>query len=149
MDIIGEGPHRQVLEDLIKELGFQDRVFLIGKKTKEEISTFYLQSGIFVLPSLQESYGIVLVEALSFGLPIISTKLIPSGSDFINKHDETGLIVPPKNPKAIADSILKISKNYDFFSANAKNRYESFFTKNKMIQTFIETYQNLLKSPYI
>ncbi|WP_104696969.1 MULTISPECIES: glycosyltransferase [unclassified Helicobacter] len=144
LEIVGDGIYKQTLQDLIKRLNLQNRVFLVGKKTKEEISSFYAQSGIFVLPSLQESYGIVLVEALSFGLPIISTKLIPSGSDFINQDGKTGLVVPPKDPRAIANSILKISKNYDFFSINARCRYEKLFTKNQMIQTLVDTYHKLI-----
>ena len=113
----------------------------MGKKSKEELIDFYQSASFFVLPSLQESYGIVLVEALSFGLPLISTKLIPSGSDYINQNGLTGFVVPPKDPYSIAKSILQIQKNYSYFSQNAKKRYEDFFTKEKMILSLYEAYK--------
>lgn len=137
----GDERYKAKLQNLIQSLQLEHRVFLVGPKKKEELLEFYAKSKYFVLPSLQESYGIVLVEALSFGLPCVSTKLKPSGSDFINQHQSTGLVIEPKDPKAIAKAILEIEKNYDLYSNNAKKRYVENFQLQTMIHAFEATYQ--------
>lgn len=146
--IIGDGKpnYKQQLQTLINSLRLQDRVFLFGAKTQEELKTIYQQANCFVLSSLQESYGIVLLEAMSSGLPLVCTKLSPSGSDWINQNKETGYVIPPKNPQAIAQAILEIQKNYERLSKEAKKRFQSFFTKEKMIQDIIVLYEKILIS---
>lgn len=140
--IAGEGSktYTSKLLNLIKQLHLENRVFLVGKKTDKELENFYACAKYFVLPSTQESYGIVLVEAMSFGLPCICTNLKPSGMSFINQHNLTGKVIEPKNPNAIAKAILEISSQYDFYSKNAKNRYLQHFTKEKMIESFYKIY---------
>ncbi len=130
---------------LIQENNLGKKVFLLGKIERSDLAYFYKKSHIFVLPSLQESYGLVLVESMCAGLPIISTKLSPSGVDWVNQDGVSGIIVPPKNAKAIADAVIKIEQNYDFFSKNAYSRFREHFTQDKMIDSIIHLYTNLLK----
>lgn len=146
--IIGDGKpnYKQQLQTLINSLKFQDRVFLPGAKTQEELKTIYQQANCFVLPSLQESYGIVLLEAMASGLPLVCTKLSPSGSDWINQNGDTGFVIPPKDPQAIAQAILKIQEEYERLSKKARNRFQSFFTKEKMIEATIDLYSIVYNS---
>ncbi|RDU72128.1 glycosyltransferase [Helicobacter brantae] len=143
--IIGDGkPHYKLqLQTLINSLKLQDRVFLLGAKSQEKLKTFYQQANCFVLPSLQESYGIVLLEAMASGLPLVCTKLSPSGSDWINQDRRTGFVVPPKDPQAITQAILKIQEEYEGLSEKARNRFQSFFTKEKMIEITLSLYYSV------
>lgn len=137
--IVGDGKssYKHQLQILINSLKLQDRVFLLGAKDQEELKTIYQQANCFVLPSLQESYGIVLLEAMASGLPLVCTKLSPSGSDWINQEGDTGHVVPPKNPQAIAQAILQIQDSHKRLSKNAKARYLSLFKKKNMIKNII------------
>ncbi|MDU7692952.1 MAG: glycosyltransferase [Helicobacter sp.] len=144
LEIIGSGEEYAALDAQIKANNLQNRVFLSGAKNRDEIAKCYKNANYFVLASLQESYGIVLVEALCFGLPIICTNLALSGSSFINQHKMTGLLVDPKNSTQIANAIIEISQNYDFYAKNARARFGELFTKDKMIDKTIALYQDLL-----
>lgn len=140
----GSGKLEDNINSLIIENKLQDRVILMGKINRDNLQYYYSNCHIFVLPSIQESYGIVLIEAMSFAKPVICTKLFPSGNDWINQNDKTGLVVESKNPKAIADAIKKIETNYNYYANNAYNRYLEEFTQDKMIDSIINLYNKIL-----
>lgn len=141
----GEGALHGDLKGLIKRLNLQNKVFLLGKIERENLAAIYLNSFIFVLPSIQESYGIVLLEAMSVGKPVICTHLSPSGSDWINQHESSGIVVPPKNHRAIAEAIWRISRDYEYFSRNAKQRFEAGFRLETMIDSLYGLYLRAAK----
>lgn len=144
--IIGDGKeqYKYQLQALINSLNLKDRVFLLGAKSQGELKDIYPQANCFVLPSLQESYGIVLLEAMAFGLPLICTQLSPSGSDWINQDGKTGFAIPSKDPKAIAKAILKIQEKYTYFSQNSLNRYNQVFRADQMLDLVQSLYKKLL-----
>lgn len=100
----GEPDYFLRLSKIINDLDLQKRVIFHGHiSDKVGLAQFYQQADIFVLPSLMEGFGIVLLEAMSFGLPIIATKVgaIPE----IIKDGKNGLLVPPADPLALAKAI--------------------------------------------
>lgn len=142
----GDGVLKNKLTQLIARLHLQKKVILLGAIPREQLHFYYAQCQIFVLSSIQESYGVVLLEAMSFGKPVISTKLTPSGSDWVNQHGYSGLVVPPRNPQAIANAVLEIEKNYAFFSNNAKSRFMAYFTQEKMIDSLYNLYMQIYEA---
>jgi len=88
--ILGDGPLREDLENLIKQNGLQNRVFLPG--TTREIAKEYQQAQIFALPSLYESFGLATAEAMSFGLPTIGFADCPGTNELI-VNEENGILV--------------------------------------------------------
>lgn len=143
--IIGDGKsnYKQQLQELINSLNLQNRIFLLGAKSQDELKIIYQKANCFVLPSLQESYGIVLLEAMASRLPIVCTKLSPSGSDWINQDGKTGYVISPKDPQAIAQAILQIQAEYEKLSENSKNRFQKHFTLNAMLKSTIHLYKSL------
>ena len=144
----GEGELKEELSELIKKEKLEKKVKLIGKIKDEDLGSYYYASDLFVLPSIEktEAFGIVQIEAMSFGKPIIATKIKGSGVDWVNEHGVSGLNVEPKNPKAIADAILLLTKDemtYKSFSKNAKERFEKLFTLDKMIDNILNVYKSL------
>jgi glycosyltransferase involved in cell wall biosynthesis len=104
---------------------------------------------LFCLPSVSrnEAFGLVLVEALYFGKPLVTTNVEGSGMNYVNKHNETGLIVPPKNSKALAEAINTILSNeklYEKFSKNALERFKEFEIDSVADKT-LNLYQEVLK----
>ena len=113
LDIVGDGPNRDEYEKLSKELGLEEIVKFHGLKTKLEIAEFMRNSDFFVQPSLYETFGVVYIEAMACGKPIIATQLSVL-REKINK--ETGILVPPKDTEALTDAINYMLDHYQEYS---------------------------------
>lgn len=105
--IVGDGPELARTRRLAERLGVEDRVSFLG--SLDSVSTLrneYASASVFCLPSLQEGFGIVLLEAMSHGLPIVATHCgaIPE----VAPHGETSLLVPPRDPDALAHALVRI-----------------------------------------
>lgn len=102
--IVGDGPLRSELEERARPLG--GRVVFVGEISDAERAAYYHAADVFLFPGTNrgESYGIVQVEAMATGTPSISTEL-GTGTSWVNRHAETGLVVPPRDPQALADAI--------------------------------------------
>lgn len=149
--IAGEGSERKKLEKIIDEKKLKQKVFLMGKIDDYIKDQLFQISDVFVLSSIfkTEAFAIVQVEAMSYGIPIISTKIHGSGVDWVNKNNETGFIVPIKDPVAISSMIVKLFSSEDLlnkFKLNSKLRFNNEFTKKVMIDNLIKKYGNLLES---
>ncbi len=144
----GEGELKEELLKLIKKEGLDKKVKLVGKIKDEDLGSYYYASDLFVLPSIEktEAFGIVQIEAMNFGKPVIATKIKGSGVDWVNEYGVSGLNVEPKNPKAIAEAIYLLTKSeetYKKFSQNAKKRFEKLFTLETMINNILNIYKSL------
>ncbi len=104
--IIGEGSQRKNLENLVKELNLQSKVKFLGEIPNQEIPQHLAEASCFVLPSLKEGFGIVILEAMAAGVPVIATNV--GGIPDIVENGNTGILVEPKNPSQVADAINKI-----------------------------------------
>ncbi len=124
--ILGEGPNRADLEKLVLELGLGDDVALPGFDENPYSAMHHATA--FVLSSLYEGFGNVLVEALAVGTPVISTRC-PVGPDEIIADGVTGLLVPPADVQALAQAMLTVlgdSELQRHLSANGPGRAADF-----------------------
>ncbi len=147
--IIGKGPLEARLKRLAKRWGIENRIIWIGKVDKRDLVSFYHACDLLILPSISnnEAFGIVQLEAFACGKPVISTDL-PTGISSVNLHQKTGLIVPPKDSKALAREINRLLKSPDLrekYGQYAKKRVEKEFTKELMTQRVLKLYQELIK----
>jgi len=101
--IVGEGPERATLEALVEQLALHDDVSLPG--FTKNIASEYRRADLFVCSSRTEGFGNVIVEALSFGLPVVSTAC-PHGPAEILDGGRYGILAPVDDPHALAQSIL-------------------------------------------
>jgi rhamnosyl/mannosyltransferase len=146
--IVGEGPLRADLERVAREAGVADRVQLLGEIHNQQIVPYYLASDVFVLPSIarSEAFGIVQLEAMACGLPVINTAL-DSGVPFVSLHGVTGLTVPPAQPEALAAAIrdlLNAPERRLEFGRAARLRVETEFRKEVMAERMIALYTDVL-----
>ena len=95
LDIVGDGPYREVLEAMVKELGISESVIFHGQKSKEQLPAYYSDADVFLFPSRKEGMPNAVLEAMSYGLPIIMTPCQGSdelidGNGFVTKAQGFG-----------------------------------------------------------
>jgi rhamnosyl/mannosyltransferase len=104
--IAGDGPMRLEWERSAAVLGDAVHIRFLGDLQPSDLPGIYAGADVFVLPSTlrAEAFGIVLLEAMAAGLPCVTTEL-GTGTSFIVRHGETGLVVPPGDPQALSEAI--------------------------------------------
>lgn len=142
--IVGHGPLRKKLEDLSNELALSDKVVFAGGR--RDISQIMSSLDILVLSSLEEGLGNVLLEALACGRPVVATSV--GGVEEIIQDRVHGLLVPPKDPEALAQAILWMLKNEreaQEMAKRGKEKVEKYFTVDRMIEKTERLYDELIQ----
>ncbi|MDO6686281.1 MULTISPECIES: glycosyltransferase [unclassified Agarivorans] len=101
-EIYGDGEFKLALAELIKELGLQDSVYLMG--ATNQVKQVLVQGGVFVMSSYREGFPVAILEAQAIGLAVISYKT-QFGPEDIIQHEQTGLLVPLKDTTALAKAL--------------------------------------------
>ena len=143
----GTGPLHDGLTALIREKNLEDKVKLLGYVPDNEVYDYFGAADVFCLSSVKktEAFGIVQIEAMSCGVPVIATKIPGSGVPVVNEDGVSGINVEPGSAEAIASAVLRITSDRDSwktYSEGARNRYRTYFTKDKMISDCIELYHH-------
>ena len=107
--VAGDGPEKANYQKLVKKLDLEKNVSFVGYISNNTKKCFYKSIDIFVLPSRYESFGIVLLEAMSFKKPVIASDI--GGIPSIIKHKENGLLFESENTKDLADNLTLLMKN--------------------------------------
>ena len=140
--VVGDGPLRKKLEELSEGLGISGRVVFSG--AREDIPEVMHAIDLLVLTSLNEGLGRVLLEAMACGVPVVASRV--GGVPEIVIHGETGLLVPPADPRRTAEAILEVlndSEKAELFSRKGRKRAR-LFDVNRMIEKTEEVYRELL-----
>ncbi|MFT4204165.1 MAG: glycosyltransferase [Chitinophagaceae bacterium] len=145
----GKGPLQEEFEASIVQLGLSDKVFLVGRIEEEDLSSYFSVCDLFCLPSTErsEAFGIVQVEAMAYGKPLVATRIEGSGVSWVNEENVSGLNCEVENAKDLADKINTILGNTALvqqFGAGALKRYEDHFTQEKMVERMIPLYEKIL-----
>lgn len=107
--LVGDGPERRNLEDIVNDNGLQEKINFIGRVGNDDVPKYMSIADVFVLPSLSESFGMVNLEAMACGLPIVATRV--DGVPEVVKDGENGFLVEPGNPGQIAAKVIFLLKN--------------------------------------
>lgn len=145
--VIGDGPMRPSLEALARELGIADRVRFMGEVSNDELLAWYQACGALVLPSVsrQEAFGIVQLEAMACGRPVVSTDL-PTGVSWVNQHERTGLVVRAGDVAALRDALARLVCDADLreeLGRAARARVLNKFTAEQMRAAALSLYQEV------
>ncbi|HOZ53992.1 MAG TPA: glycosyltransferase, partial [Bacilli bacterium] len=136
LTIIGTGDYEEFYKSTAKELKLDDYVEFTGYVPNDKIHTYLEKSDILCVSSRRETFNIPLVEAMSCGIPGISTKC-GGPEEIITK--ETGLLVPLEDPKAFANAILKMHKNYKNYNPiKIKEYVRNKYDKEVVCKDFIK-----------
>ncbi len=139
----GRGPDLETLGELVRTLGIEDRVKLPGYIS--EPPKLYSIMDMFVLVSASESFGLVVVEAMSAGLPVIASR-VDAFPDIID-DGETGVLVPVRDPESLAralDAMLRDASKREELGARAKIVAERDYSTQRYVNDVHNLYQGLL-----
>ena len=125
LHIIGFGPSEKALKDLALELGLLNKtLFFEGKKEAEEVAAFMRNADVFVLPSFYETFGVVLIEALASGVPVVASKTGGVPEVFTPKE---GILIEPGNEEELLKALRFVLQNPQAFP---REKLRDFAVKN-------------------
>lgn len=124
LDIFGDGVEMQQITDKISKYNLNDKVNLHGFKTKELIAEYLQKAGLFVMTSLEESFGLVLIEAFAYGVPAIAFDSARGAREIINSSN--GILIKNRNLNTMAEAILLFGQRADKLSSGARRAALSY-----------------------
>jgi glycosyltransferase involved in cell wall biosynthesis len=147
--IVGDGPLRGFLEAALNSYGLNERVILTGRLSSADLHTLFCKASLFCLPSVSraEAFGVVLLEAMAYGIPIVATDIPCSGVPWVNQHGITGLNVPVGDSAAFAKACRKILASKELhnkFASGANNRFLKEFREEVFISRVLRVYERLM-----
>jgi rhamnosyl/mannosyltransferase len=144
----GSGPMEAEWRALAQETGVAEQIAWLGEAPDADLPALYHLADLFVLPASHpsEAFGQVQVEAMAAGLPVVCTE-VGTGTSWVNQHEVTGLVVPPRNPQALAGAIVALLNDPARRSAMgqaARARAEAEFALEQMIARVQAVYEEML-----
>lgn len=138
----GDGPERTYLEQLTKELGVDEQVTFLGMLTRDRVKYEMAKSNAFVLSSEYETFGVVVVEALALGKPVIATKC--GGPESI-VTDEVGYLVDVNNVEEMSTAMVRLYRNKNNFDSEKIRQYcKDNFSEDAVINKLNTIYSSVL-----
>ena len=145
--IIGAGPIEAELKQQAQDLGLKNIHFLGALPDEDKAALLELcYSVVFPSHLRSEAFGITLLEGAMYGKPLISSE-IGTGTTYINIDQETGVVVPPSDPQALRAAMTTLWQDPELvqrYGENAAKRFQALFTSERMAESYIELYQQLI-----
>lgn len=142
LHIGGEGKLLDHFKKLAAEMAIENNCIFYGEIARDKISQFYSQLDIFVLPSRYETFGIVLIEAIAAGVPVIATKC-GGPEDIVT--ESTGVLIEKDNPEMLANAIRTMAENLASFNKETIRNYaREKFGEEAVAKEITELYKEIL-----
>ena len=144
LNIIGGGPEEASLKSLIVKCQLQNKVFLLGVKTPQEVSRLIADSDCLILTSRRETFGIVYIEAMAKGKPVIAT-ICGGPESFVNESN--GLLIPAEDVEATTKAIDYMVEHLDQYDGEAIRHfcYENF-SEDAISKRIISLYEEVINN---
>lgn len=130
----------------IRQDHLENKIEFVGRVLGDEKEKFLVDTDIFVFPSWREGHPIVIIEAMAAGCPVISTKNVGAIPETVI-DGKTGILVEKKNPKAIAQAIIKLIEDSELrvkMGRAGRKRYEQYYTQEKNVESMIRVFEKIL-----
>ena len=142
--IYGKGELKNKLEDLTKELQIEDKVFFKGYISNENVPKVLNEMDIFVVPSINESFGVAAVEAMACELPVIVSNA--DGLKEVVENNKTGFVIETKNSKAIAEKIKLLINEKELrkkIGKEGRERVKELYDWEKNVEKMLDIYRKI------
>ena len=140
--LAGKGSKRDALERQAASLGLSDRISFLGRISRKEILMEMQGANCFILPSRYEAFGVVLIEAMATGLPVIATR--SGGPDFI-VNTENGLLIEPGNANELTKAMEMMMENISSYSSgDIRNQILLRFGDEAVMELYRQLFLQLL-----
>lgn len=148
LTIVGTGPMEHLWKELADALGIASRVTWVGQVSDDELRGYYRACDVFVLPCSErsEAFGMVQLEAMAAGKPVVSCD-VNTGVAWVNQNEITGLVVPPGDPRALADALARLMADPGRrrrMGQAGQARVAQEFTLDKMVERVTQVYSTAL-----
>ncbi|MFP4307061.1 MAG: glycosyltransferase [Desulfococcaceae bacterium] len=141
LDIGGDGTERPKLEALARDLGIQNRVRFLGTLSRDQVADAMVSANAFVLGSKYETFGVVVIEALALGKPVIATRC--GGPERIVREQD-GLLVPTDNVDALADAMRHMRNNASqYVPENLREGCRQRFSEEAVVKRLTQVYAGI------
>ena len=146
--VIGSGPMQARWQRLARNCAPAGCIHFLGDVPDDALPAYYAAADVFVLPASHrsEAYGLVQLEAMAAGTPVVSTA-IGTGTSFVNRHGETGFVVPPRDPAALAEAVNRLlgdARLRRVMGEQGRQRVLTEFSVDRMVDRVIEVYRAVL-----
>lgn len=141
--LIGDGPHRPAVEELVREIGAEEYVHFVG--LREDVAVLLHHLHLFVLSSTLEGESLAVLEAMSAQRPIIATAV--GGTPGLLANGECGILVPPGDVPAMAEAMVDLLTNSEKareLARRARQRFLQEYTIDRMAERYLEVYQRAI-----
>jgi len=147
--IVGSGPLQQELQQAVEQGGVKDRVVLAGRLSDAALHALFEQATLYCLPSTYraEAFGVVIIEAMAYGLPIVASDIPGSGVPWVNQHGVSGLNVPVGDPQSLVEACNQILTSDHLrgrLGRGARQRFLAEFTEDISVKRMLASYERLL-----
>jgi rhamnosyl/mannosyltransferase len=144
----GEGPLTPRLRALAETLGLTARIRFVGRIPDTEMPFYYHACDVFCMPSVApaEAFGLVQLEAMACGKPVVCCEL-HNGVTYVNRHGETGLVVPPRDPEALAEALNRLLNDPELrvrLGEQGRRRVRAEFSVESMVAGTLRVYEQVL-----
>jgi glycosyltransferase involved in cell wall biosynthesis len=142
--IVGDGPERGRLAATVHAFGLSERVIFTGEVTN--VQPYYAAADVFVLPSHSEGSPYVLLEAMAAGVPVVATAV--GGVPEMVKHEESALLVPSVDPRAMASAIARILSEPGLakrLTGSASSLVSTAYAPETQIRSLVKLYLSLVR----
>ncbi|QDT55389.1 Putative glycosyltransferase EpsF [Caulifigura coniformis] len=145
LKMVGDGAERAALESLCTELDITDVVTFLGER--HDVPALLTEAGFYVASSRTEGISLTILEAMSVGLPVVTTAV--GGSPEIVEEGVTGHLAPAQNPQALADAMIRMCERrgeWQAIGSAGRARVEQHFNVRTMMNGYERLYEELLES---
>lgn len=143
LKIVGAGPEMNNLKSLVNQYDMADRVVLLSEVGRGKLKDIYPEGDAFVLASRSETFGVVFIEAMATGMPVIATDC-GGPSDFVN--EQNGYLIPVDDKQALIDALIKMRNNaYSFNSLEISKICEKKFSPENIGNTLTNLYSQIIR----
>jgi len=147
--IVGGGPMKDELQAIIDSTGVSEKVHLAGRLSDTALHSLFSSAQLYCMPSTYraEAFGVVLLEAMAYGLPIVATDIPGSAVPWVNAHGISGMNVPVGDPDALAaacNDILSSEDKHARLSRGARERFMTEFTEEESVKRMLSAYARLV-----